>query len=225
MLFLDWKQRFEFWNLEYDSWYNELYNLKRAGKIYIAMKCLLSHHPLPINTSLILANHAKTGMKMFWLCKMLNALLRLHNNHQLPDLISCSSLYLLPHHSLSALSKQQTNVSNINIMISQASNHWNGFIPSVPWNTELSLRKSQLSAPQWRGWLCYITLHKDRVMHNHSAGDQTVRQTLKAPYMMNDHTDRNWEASLTTHIIVTLNQNEPCYYSSTCITHQTFIYN
>lgn len=29
---------------------------------------------------------------------------------------------------------------------------------------------------------CYIMLHKDGVMHNHSAGEQT----LTAPYMMND---------------------------------------
>lgn len=73
--------------IQSDLQYNELFNLKRAGKICIAMKCLLSYHPLLINTSLILANHAKkkkkTGMKMFWLCKMLKALLSLHNNRQL----------------------------------------------------------------------------------------------------------------------------------------------
>lgn len=133
--------------------YNDLFNLKRARKICIAMKCLLSYHPLLINTSLILANHAKTGMKMFWLCKMLNVLLSLHNNRQLPNLISCSSLYLLP--SLLFLS----SISNINIVISQASNHWNGFIPSVLWNTELSLRKffSLSTAVMWVVMLYNVT--------------------------------------------------------------------
>lgn len=109
MIFWDWRGSFEFWNLEYDQ-YNDLFNLKRARKICIAMKCLLSYHPLLINTSLILANHAKTGMKMFWLCKMLNALLSLHNNRQLPNLISCSSLYLLP--SLLFLSDIQMSVTS-----------------------------------------------------------------------------------------------------------------
>lgn len=109
MIFMDWRGSFEFWNLEYDQ-YNNLFNLKRARKIYIAMKCLLSYHPLLINTSLILANHAKTEMKMFWLCKMLNALLSLHNNCQLPDLISYSSLYHLP--SLLFLSNIQMSVTS-----------------------------------------------------------------------------------------------------------------